>query len=497
MNNATESYSSDASLSDQDTACTSSTVLQPPKDPPSSSKNFKLTRLKKRQQTVRETERENSGEEEMSFNDDRDTSSEELDNDVEILTELRVCPKMKSLVTKAGPSQPKRATPSPRKITNGKRKSLQPPSGFKVEMVKATTAELVWSLPSNRANHIAFVFRVRYWREGQHGSFAIQQDVASTETGCLLENLVPDTNYLTSILIISADGHDWSISSNICEFTTLDKDIRTVEAIRNRSKKIGSHRGLDLYAVPLTKNSKSRAKIDHFVFGNARHSRLCEKTIMLMGVTGSGKTTLINAMINYIFKVRRYDQFRFQLVQKRPTNRIVVYDIHHDEDFNIPFSLTIIDTPSFVEDTEKNEAIVEMIRELFQGPRNIFDLNLFGLVAQASFPRLVDSQIQIMDSVSDIFGGDAKDHTNFLLTVSDEQVPPILKFLSKIGHPRPTKTVSGDSYAYNKFNSAGFFGEFSDRVAADNYPFWDMCVKNFESFFNLLGTMEPIKIEDS
>ena len=112
MNNATESYSSDASLSDQDTACTSSTVLQPPKDPPSSSKNFKLTRLKKRQQTVRETEREDSGEEEMSFNDDRDASSEELDNDVEILTELRVCPKMKSLMTKAGPSQPKRATPS-------------------------------------------------------------------------------------------------------------------------------------------------------------------------------------------------------------------------------------------------------------------------------------------------------------------------------------------------------------------------------------------------
>ena len=266
-----------------------------------------------------------------------------------------------------------------------------------------------------------------------------------------------------------------------------------VKATKSKSQKIGNHHGLDHYAVLLTKTSKIGAKIDRFAFGKADlSSRVQHKTILLMGVTGSGKTTLINAMINYIFKVRRYDQFRFQLVQKRPTNRIVVYDIHHDEDFNIPFSLTIIDTPSFVEDTEKNEAIVEMIRELFQGPRNIFDLNLFGLVAQASFPRLVDSQIQIMDSVSDIFGGDAKDHTNFLLTVSDEQVPPILKFLSKIGHPRPTKTVSGDSYAYNKFNSAGFFGEFSDKLAADEYPFWDMCVKNFEGFFNLLDTMEPI-----
>ena len=86
-----------------------------------------------------------------------------------------------------------------------------------------------------------------------------------------------------------------------------------------------------------------------------------------MGVTGSGKTTLINAMINYVFNIQRDDPFRFQLIQKRPTkkNRIAVYDIYHHEDFNIPFSLTIVDTPSFVEDTEKNEEITEMIRELF------------------------------------------------------------------------------------------------------------------------------------
>lgn len=36
---------------------------------------------------------------------------------------------------------------------------------------------------------------------------------------------------------------------------------------------------------------------------------------MLVGATGSGKTTLVNAMANYICDVRWQDPFRFSLVQ--------------------------------------------------------------------------------------------------------------------------------------------------------------------------------------
>ena len=103
--------------------------------------------------------------------------------------------------------------------------SLQPPIGLKVEMVEATTAELVWSLPSNGAHHIDFFFRVRYWREGQHGSLALEQDVQSTDSGCLLDELEPGTRYWANIFTLSADEHQWSNSSNICEFTTLDRNI--------------------------------------------------------------------------------------------------------------------------------------------------------------------------------------------------------------------------------------------------------------------------------
>ena len=228
---------------------------------------------------------------------------------------------------------------------------------------------------------------------------------------------------------------------------------------KNRSKKIGNHHGLDLYEVPLTKTTKSEAKIDRFVFGKAGHSRRREhKTILLMGVTGTGKTTLINAMINYVFNVQSDDPFRFQLIHKGPTktNRIAVYDIYHDEEFKIPFSLTIIDTPSFVENKKKNKEIAEMIRELIQDEEedDSIDLDMIGLVALASYPRLINSQIQIFDAVSNIFGDAAADHTNFLLTFADGalHLPPMLEFLSDHGHPSPTGTISGDTYAYNKFH---------------------------------------------
>ena len=222
-NEASES-NSDVSLSDQDTASTSASSVQQSAVP---QKTLRSTTPHKSRHEEEDVDKSSS--DERPFTQNQDSSTGESDSATEMLSDS-VRRKKLSFANKAVPSQPKKATPSNQKFTKIKRKSLLEifPIRLKVEMVKTTTAELVWTFPSNRAPHIKFFFRVRCWREGQRGSSAFQRDVDSTETGCLLENLIPDTSYSANIFIISEDEHQCA-SSVISEFKTLDKDIRGVE----------------------------------------------------------------------------------------------------------------------------------------------------------------------------------------------------------------------------------------------------------------------------
>ena len=57
-----------------------------------------------------------------------------------------------------------------------------------------------------------------------------------------------------------------------------------------------------------------------------------EKTIMLVGATGSGKSTLVDGIINYILGVNFEDPFRFKMVEleeeeKKTTNQVSKYSV--------------------------------------------------------------------------------------------------------------------------------------------------------------------------
>lgn len=51
------------------------------------------------------------------------------------------------------------------------------------------------------------------------------------------------------------------------------------------------------------------------VAGNPKHGSEEEKTIMLVGATGSGKSTLVDDIVNFVMGVSFDDPFRFTLVQ--------------------------------------------------------------------------------------------------------------------------------------------------------------------------------------
>jgi septin family protein len=101
-----------------------------------------------------------------------------------------------------------------------------------------------------------------------------------------------------------------------------------------------------------------------------------------MGATGSGKTTWINAMINYVLGVEWEDDFRFVLVDEdvrggtqahSQTQGVTAYDLRYRDGFRIPFSLTIIDTPGFGDTAgiKRDKEITLDIENLFRDKNGI------------------------------------------------------------------------------------------------------------------------------
>ncbi|KAI9556598.1 hypothetical protein GHT06_016388 [Daphnia sinensis] len=387
------------------------------------------------------------------------------------------------------------------------RTTLTRPTGVEVEMVTQSTAELGWESSATEKKSVSY--RVRYWQYGQDESQAYQLEVAIGESGCRLEGLRPETTYCVNIVAVSNGGREMSDPSETVKLTTANQQVRFAETIVKRCKQIGDRNGMNFHAVPLAKSPRSNSTVERFVFGkeSSGTGKVQHRTVLVMGATGAGKTTLINGMINYIFNVEWQDTFRFHLIHEKlvdnsqsqsQTSGITAYDIYHAEGFRVPYSLTIVDTPGYgdTKGLDRDKEITEMIRKFFEDKSGIQNLDIIGFVAQASLPRLTPTQIYIFDSVLSIFGNDVKENIDFLLTFADGQNPPILSAIAEAELPYPKEPETGLP-RHHKFNNSGFFcsnresgSDASNTAEKFNRFFWRMGMENFDRFFSALATMK-------
>ncbi|XP_060706697.1 uncharacterized protein LOC132832633 [Hemiscyllium ocellatum] len=255
-----------------------------------------------------------------------------------------------------------------------------------------------------------------------------------------------------------------------------------------------------IYTLPLQKKVLDEA--GHLVkcsFGKptGKHS---VRTIMVLGATGAGKTTLINGMVNYILGVGWEDNFRYKLIDEgtgrsqaeSQTSSITAYELHHRVGFQIDYSLTIIDTPGFgdTRGITRDKLLTDQIREFFTSPDGVDQIDAVCFVARASLARLTHTQKYVFDSILSIFGKDIAENIRILVTFTDVQVPPVLEAINVAKIPCP-KDKKGFPVHF-KFNNSAIFAQRPEEEDSDIFDamFWKMGSNSMRKFFSALSKME-------
>ena len=312
------------------------------------------------------------------------------------------------------------------------------------------------------------------------------QEIKGNETTIIFSQLEPDTKYVAKVRAECSLGH--SEESEISEIIQTKQplvDIRLQNIIAQSAViEEGPPEVYEIRARPLrlTKRYSNIAKME---FGTpVVVPRKPTRVLMLVGATGAGKSTLINAMVNYFLGVKWKHKFRLKLIHDEvshsqahsQTQTITAYTFYWYEGSPLNCNLTIIDTPGFgdTRGLERDQEITRNIREFFEmeGSDGLDSLHAIGFVTQASLARLTPTQKYISDSILSIFGKDIRDNIFIMTTFADGADPPVMEAV------REAKIPHSGFFPFN--NSALFF---RSSESSFSKMFWDMGYASLKDFF--------------
>jgi GTP-binding protein EngB required for normal cell division len=210
------------------------------------------------------------------------------------------------------------------------------------------------------------------------------------------------------------------------------------------------------------------------------------KTILVIGETGSGKTSAINSMVNFLWKCKNNDTFRYQLITEELSNgqSQSVTDAVQSYYINPPNmgSLCIIDTPGFgdTRGMKQDDSIVKQIKTFFETSLSGIDGVCF--VVKGTATRLSSQQFYVFSRVLGLFGKDIVNNIFVLFTFCGASQPKCA-----------LKALSAAKIHYSEYFTIN--NEPFRQVSSGNIHLWRTSMKQLECFFDIIQQTKTVSLD--
>nr|XP_029501002.1 uncharacterized protein LOC115116650 [Oncorhynchus nerka] len=395
-----------------------------------------------------------------------------------------------------------------------------PPGPPTEKSIELGSIKVIWDIPTVVGKDVAVIGYVVEYREcAKAADNQMWHTIKTTTRESTLKGLEADTAY--SVRVSANCGEEGrSLPSPEMVLTSIGESDNTPkpskltgaksERFLKQSQKLQKGNP-SIHKLMLGKKFGQNESFDQYMFGR-KVEQVNNKVILLLGSTGAGKTTLVNVMINYILGVKWEDCYRFKLIHEvtnksqaeSQTSVVTSYELYNQPGFQIPYSLTIIDTPGFgdTRGMAQDKLITEQVKEFLCNPLGIAHIDAVCFVVQAPLVRLSSNQKYIFDSILSIFGKDIAENILLLVTFADGKDIPVLGAIQAA--ELPCQKNKKGLPTHFKFNNSSLYtqkmeeGDSSDEDDSDDDDdgeglekiVWKSTFKQMKAFFNTLETIE-------
>ncbi|XP_072356712.1 uncharacterized protein, partial [Scyliorhinus torazame] len=244
-------------------------------------------------------------------------------------------------------------------------------------------------------------------------------------------------------------------SQEVMTVTPREKTpAQLAERLRRESKLVRAGRPA-VYQLPLAREDADSI-YRKFTFGTSGPSAN-HRSIFLIGNEVSGISDFVDGLINYILGVDWEDEFRFQLTEdlrKWDHGLGMIFKIHHQEGFRVPFSLSIIIlNPAIFHKPDQVFSILLM--SIHKMTDEIDQFQNSNLNSDFVCALVESSAVSLQGEISRLMTVNSGAKLQLLITSCDEQSPAIVRVLQNSQIPFPR---DGEGFPIHYcFNLSGLF----------------------------------------